>query len=285
MLGRLFRFYVCMMKQLIRFYRLLNILSIDVALGAVCCAAWFAVLFNVHLKPYALIALGLTVWIIYTVDHLLDARKIKGPASTERHRFHQQNFKFLLVVLLLAVLTDLLFVFLVRKAIFQWGLVLATAMVIYFFVQQRLKYLKEFIVALLFSCGVLLPSWSLAQHQPGGSLALVIIQFMLTALLNLLLFSWFDRHHDSRDRRESFVTFIGEGRTKTILWVIFATNYVLMAVSILYAPSVFDKVIVIFSMNTILAFVFIQAHWFEMNDRFRLVGDSIFLLPVVYLFL
>lgn len=260
-------------------------LSIDVALGAVCCAAWFAVLFKVQLKPYAFIALGLTVWIIYTIDHLLDARKINGPASTERHRFHQQNFTLLLIILLLAVITDLLFVFLVRKIIFQWGLVLSTAMVIYFFVQQRLKYLKEFIVALLFSCGVLLPSWSLAQHQPDVSLALVISQFVLTALLNLLLFSWFDRHHDSRDKRESFVTFIGEERTKAILWFIFAMNYGLMALSILYSPSVVDKVVIIFSMNTTLAFVFIRAHWFEMNDRFRLAGDSIFLLPVIYLFL
>src|SRR5687767_3029402 len=113
------------MKTVIKFYRLLNILSIDVALGSVCCAAWFAEIFNVNLKPYVLMALGLTVWIIYTIDHLLDARKIHVSASTERHRYHQTNFTPLLYALLIALLVDLIFVFLLRRIVFQWGIVLS----------------------------------------------------------------------------------------------------------------------------------------------------------------
>ena len=103
------------MKYLIKFYRFVNILSIDVALGSVCCAAWFAEILNATLKPYALVSLGLTVWIIYTADHLLDARKIHAPASTERHRYHQENFTLLFYLLLFAVLVDLIFVFLLRS--------------------------------------------------------------------------------------------------------------------------------------------------------------------------
>src|SRR6478609_2759298 len=109
------------MKHLIKFYRLINILSIDVALGSVCCAAWFAEIFEAALKPYAWMSLGLTVWIIYTADHLLDARKINEPASTKRHRYHQKNFTLLLCILLFAVLVDLIFVFLLRRIVFQWG--------------------------------------------------------------------------------------------------------------------------------------------------------------------
>ena len=124
------------MNKLIRFYRLLNILSIDVATGAVCCAAWFAVLFEVNLRPYALISLGLTVWIIYTIDHLLDARKVKEPASTDRHRFHQENFTLLFGVVVLAIVLDLFFVFFIRRIVFQSGIILSCIMVVYFLLQQ-----------------------------------------------------------------------------------------------------------------------------------------------------
>lgn len=273
------------MSKLISFYRLINVLSIDVAVGSVCCAAWFAALFDVKLKPYALLSLGITVWIIYTIDHLLDARKVKAPASTVRHRFHQKYFSSLLAILVLALLVDLVFVFFLRKRIFQWGVVLSGVMLVYFLTERYLQYLKEFIIALLFSCGVLLPSLSLTQKQPDISMVLLICQFVLTALLNLLLFSWFDRQNDNHDNRASIVTLAGERRIKLILVLTFITNYSLMIGSIVYASSLIGEVLIMFFMNTILVFVFVRPQWFEINDRFRLAGDSIFLLPVLYFFL
>jgi 1,4-dihydroxy-2-naphthoate octaprenyltransferase len=273
------------MKNLIKFYRLLNILSIDVALGSVCCAAWFAEIFNVNLKPYALIALGLTVWIIYTADHLLDAKKIHAPASTERHRYHQRNFSLLLYALLIAVLVDLVFVFLLRRIVFQWGLLLSACVLVYFLSQRYLKYLKEITVALLFSFGVLLPSVSLTQRHADASDLLLIMQFVLTALLNLLLFSWFDRDNDNQDKRDSVVTFLGDQKTKLVVWFTFALNTVLMMSSILFFKEIESKVLIIFFMNAILLWIFIQPQHFKVEDRFRLMGDGIFLLPLLYLFL
>lgn len=271
------------MNSLIKFYRQLNVLSIDVALGSVCCAAWFAEIFTVNLKPYALMALGLTVWIIYTADHLLDARKINKPASTERHRYHQRNFTLLLYALLIAVLVDLIFVFLLRKIVFQWGLVLSGCVLIYFLSQRYLKYLKEVTVALLFSLGVLLPALSLTQRQVDASDFLFIVQFVLTALLNLLLFSWFDRDNDNQDKRDSVVTFLGDQKTKLVVWFTFALNAVLMGSSILFFPEIESKVLIIFFMNAILLLIFIQPQHFKIDDRFRLMGDGIFLLPLLHL--
>lgn len=255
------------------------------ATGAVCCAAWFAVLFEVNLRPYALISLGLTVWIIYTIDHLLDARKVKEPASTDRHRFHQENFTLLFGVVVLAIVLDLFFVFFIRRIVFQSGIILSCIMVVYFLLQQYLRYFKEFIIAILFSCGVMLPSWALAPIRPDVELTLLISQFILTALLNLLLFSWFDRHNDRQDKRESFVTLIGDVKTKRILGLLFIVNALLLIGSILYSPQVIYQVLIIFLMNAILALVYVQRERFEVNDRFRLVGDSIFLLPLLYLWM
>jgi hypothetical protein len=273
------------MNRFLTSYRLLNILSIDVALGAVCCAAWFAVLFEVTLRPYALASLGLTVWIIYTIDHLLDARKVSGPASTDRHRFHQKNFTVLLTILVIAIALDLLVVFFVRKEVFKSGIVLSCVMMIYFLLQHHLRHFKEFVIAILFSCGVLLPAWSLSTGSTNAGLALIISQFVLTALLNLLLFSWFDHHNDIKDKRESFVTLIGERASRQIISFLFLLNASLMLATILYSSALINQELIIFLMNFMLAFVFIQRKRFEVNDRFRLVGDCIFLFPVLYFLL
>src|SRR5688572_9142526 len=99
------------MPGLIRFYRLMNILSIDVVAGATVSALFFAKIFDVQVRPFGLLALGVTVWAIYTLDHLRDAKKIRHEASTERHRFHQRHFKVLTVLLCAAVLIDIVLVF------------------------------------------------------------------------------------------------------------------------------------------------------------------------------
>ena len=271
-----------MIDKLTRFYRLLNILSIDVALGAICSAAWFARLFSVDLRPYAFLSLGLTVWIIYTVDHLLDARRIIGEASTVRHRFHQKYFNQLTIVVIIAVLADFVVVFFIRKAVFQSGVVLASIMVGYFLMQRLLKFFKEFIIALLFACGVLLPSWSLAVSRPGVGLSLIIAQFMITALINLLLFSWFDRHRDAVDKRESFVTLVGARGTQVTIWILFILNGILMMVLVMESLQWINSMLVILMMNVSLFLLFIRPGFFEVNDRYRLLGDGIFFLPLLY---
>lgn len=271
------------MNQLLKFYRLLNTLSIDVVLGAVCCAAWFAVLLKVTLTLDALVSLGLTVWIIYTVDHLLDARKVAGTASTERHRFHQRNFAILLTILAITIALNLRVVFFIRKEIFNSGIVLSGVVMIYFLLQPYLRHIKEFVIAILFSCGVLLPAWSLSQASADLGVILIISQFVLTALLNLLLFSWFDHRSDIKDNRESFVTLIGECNTKKIILFLFALNAAFVLAALLYSQDLIYQELIILFMNLALAVVFFQHKLFSINDRFRLAGDGIFLIPLLYL--
>ena len=59
-----------------RFYRFLNLISMDVAAGAMVCAAFFAPIFKMELRTDTLVSLGISVWIIYSADHLLDAYKL-----------------------------------------------------------------------------------------------------------------------------------------------------------------------------------------------------------------
>ena len=209
------------MRAGLRFYQYINILSLDIAAGAVISALFFAQIFNVQIKPYGLLALGLTVWIIYTVDHLRDAKKIKHNASTQRHRFHQQYFYTLTVFAGLAILLDAVTIFFIRRQVFEWGLILFAIVMIYLIVQQYLRFLKEFFIASLYTWGVLLLSITITTITLNITYALLIAQFGLIAWTNLVLFSWFDHHFRSAGQTK----FTGHNIGKThdnffSLWII-----------------------------------------------------------------
>ena len=142
------------MKRLLNAYRLLNILSIDVALGAVCSSIWLADYFQVELRIYAYLALGITVWIIYTIDHLMDAKRIPHQAASKRHQFHQKYFMPLVIITGVFILVDAVLVFFVRESIFYSGVIFSAVIAVYLVFNKWLGHLKDFFVALLYSGGI-----------------------------------------------------------------------------------------------------------------------------------
>ena len=82
---------------------MLSWLSLDVVFGAMATLYFFQELLHVHLDWPAYGLLALAVWCIYTGDHLVDARKSKGPLSPRR-AFHLQYQSLLAVGIVLAVM-------------------------------------------------------------------------------------------------------------------------------------------------------------------------------------
>jgi hypothetical protein len=264
-------------QKLTTFYRTINLLSIDVAAGAVCSSLLFAKILEVHILSYGLASLGLSVWIIYTTDHLLDARKIKTPAATERHRFHQRHFNLLLIFLGVAIIANGLIILFVRKPVLISGIIVASFVAIYLVLHRYLKFMKEFFIALFYTIGVLLPSVSVTPLAWNEWPWILIIQFFFTALINLILFSWFDFAKDLRDETVSFVTVVGERAGRIFLGIIFCIAFIL---AIGFSSG--SSQVVIFIMNAILLIVFIFPQYFAITDRFRLIGDSVFFIPLLY---
>lgn len=270
------------MQRIISYYRYLNLLSLDVALGATISAIFLARVFNIDVRFHGLLCLGLTVWLIYTLDHLVDASKLKHEASTERHRFHQQNFKAILILALIIFLSIIPLLFFVYARVLSMGVVLATMVVIYFFVQRRLGFLKELLGAVLYSVGVMLPVIALSELAFNSLIAIPSVMFFNTALINLVLFSWFDRDKDKSDDQPSLVTTVGDGISKVILWLLFSMH-VGMIVYAFYSGVALSILLIFFVMYLVLFLVFIYANWFSQNDRYRLMGDAVFLFPIFYM--
>jgi 4-hydroxybenzoate polyprenyltransferase len=270
------------MQQILQVYRFLNILSLDIVAGAVISALFFSEFLDVQILPYGLLALALTVWIIYTADHLRDARAIKHEASSNRHRFHQRHFKKLLILLSTAVVIDSVIILFIRTAVFEWGLILAVIVILYLVIQKHLRALKELFVAILYTCGVLLPSVAVTPIELDTVHIVLIIQFTAVAWVNLLVFSWFDYRRDMADEQSSFATFTGKPLTEIFIWGL--TSIQILAVIPFWQSELYRLPAILFlSMNAILILVFVRARRTGRADKFRLLGDAVFFIPGFYL--
>ncbi|MEM6805500.1 MAG: prenyltransferase, partial [Bacteroidota bacterium] len=89
------------MKKL---FHLGRILSLDVVGGALASTYMAVIYLGVKMPHIFWFALALSVWVIYTADHLLDAYRLKEKAHTERHLFHHYHFQSISTVFILGLL-------------------------------------------------------------------------------------------------------------------------------------------------------------------------------------
>jgi 4-hydroxybenzoate polyprenyltransferase len=267
---------------MIRLYRIINILSLDVAVGAVISSLFFAQILGVVILPYGLAALGLTVWIIYTADHLHDASKIRNKASSYRHRFHQRYFKTLLILMVIAMCIDIVVIFFIKKQVFFWGLGLIVLIALYLITQRKLFFLKEFFVALMYTIGVLLPSFAVTSLEIDQNHYTLFFQFFLLALLNLLIFSLFDADKDSSDGLHSFVTHFGKPFVHKFIFILFLILAGINLFQIIKVDYLFEAIIILLMGGTMFL-IFVLPKIFVRDEYYRMLGDAIFFLPVLTL--
>lgn len=271
------------MQKIINWYRYFNILSLDVALGAVISTIFLAKIFGVNgIRLQGIVCLGLVVWLIYTADHLLDAKMIKRDASTLRHRFHQRHFSLILSMSGIAFLFTIPLLFFIHKPLLISGLILSALVVLYFLIQRKLSFAKEIFGAMLYCMGVMLPIIALSEmsFQVFGSIPFIL--FFNTALINLILFSWFDKERDQADNHQSLVIKVGNTTSKMVLGLLFSIQFGLMIYA--YSIGVIHSMLYVFVlMNLVLLLIFMKYKWFAVEDRYRLVGDAVFLIPIIYL--
>lgn len=271
------------MGKIFRLLQYANMLSLDIVAGAVISSAFFAKLLAVSILPFGYITLGLTVWIIYTADHLLDVWKNPKPASTERHRLHQQYFNVLGVILVLALIIVGIEVNFIRQSVLIGGIQLSILVAIYFIAQKHLKFLKEIAAAILYTGGVLIAPFSLLDGGLSPGQLIIVVQFFLTALANLLMFSLFDLKNDFEDSHPSIAISWGESTTMILLTVVFLIHAGLSVMYFTVYPGSLSAGSVILGMNVVLILMVLKRNYFTIDDRYRVIGDGVFLLPSIFI--
>ncbi|MBL0014914.1 MAG: hypothetical protein KA239_03890 [Bacteroidia bacterium] len=275
-----------------RFYDRLRLLSIDVAIGALGGGCMVAAYLQEPMRWAWYVLLPLAVWTIYTLDHLLDARRLGERASTDRHRFHVQHFTVLAILAGLSGIACLvLAVIFLRIQGIYFGLIMGGVVLVHLLlvklVGERTSPLliKEFGVAFVYAMGI----WGLPLINSGEWKTMIgilpFVQFLLLALINLLEFSLFEIETDARDGQTSFVRALGKVKSIRLIRVLLAIVAAIGVVLLILEDSmqVVSIELILGLMAAMLALLLYRKAWFSQFERYRSWGDAAFMLPFFYL--
>lgn len=248
--------------------------------GACISTVYLSNLFQSPLSGIAVLALGISVWLIYTADHLWDAKKNKTP-STLRHTFHQRYFNLIFGIWIMVAIAGLFLLFLLPSMILKLGVVLLFVVIMYFimlyFWGEKSALIKEFMIALLYTSGVFIsPIGSGFETKPLVIFWVSSLYFLL-ALINVLIFSIYDEFEDKKDGHSSIVLKFGANKVLLLTKTLWCIGVVLL---IFGEKNIFDNYIFIL-MFAILGSVIFFRRIFRNNEWYRVLGDGIFIIPII----
>lgn len=280
------RAFLMLVTFAISILRRITWLSLDIALSAMLLSKVVAKVFGVHLPWTVSLALFLCVWMIYTLDHLLDSRKMTGLPSMPRHAFHYRHASKLFILLILVAFSSLTLVFFLPTQTLLYGIVVAGLVGLYILMTWWLKVFvaKELLIALLYAVGIFIGPLSM-----GMDVSLpVLVSFTLIAMLalaNLMLFSLNERDKDQADGFSSWATIFGEKHLERALRALFFfLTSVLGFAFILSQTALWPSFLFsLMAMLLILVLLFWRREFFLMKESYRLLGDFIFFFPAITL--
>jgi len=267
-----------------KFYRYLHYLSIDIILGALASSCFAARLFDTDPGWVWWITLALTVWLLYTGDHLLDAWKHRKKIERDMHYFMMKNRKTLVWSMGLVAVGNMLLIFnLLDQELMKYALVLAGLVLLFYamrhvFRKNRILMIPgEFFVLLIYMAGTWLGplvSSELSLEPAHGMIALI---FAGVLLMNMGVISLYDMKLDKRMGIASMANLLGIKRTKNLL---LGTAIAIYLVSLLqFLVFELDRhsqyALILAGMATILLLVLYYPSRFRKKDHFRLVADAV----------
>lgn len=263
------------MKQIYIAYRLFSILSLDVAFGVAAIAMLWAKTMGVLVQPIHIVALSICTWMIYTADHLYDSFKVKNSALTLRHQFHYQNRKILGIVFLISGLLSTGIIFQMERERILFGLLLLVIVLCIHFLLKSIPQLKEVLIAIGFTTGIAI-SFGNLELIKDNNFIISCIQLVLTALINLLAFSFYDYNLDQKMGFHSFATIFGTRNTRNFIGGLLT----IQLLTVYFLVSVFS--IWLFCLTFVFTLmVYFEPNWFK-NENHRLLGDGLWMTGFLF---
>ncbi|MBC3788377.1 hypothetical protein [Spirosoma utsteinense] len=270
-------------------------LSFPVVMGAVLSNRMATRLSDVAPVHWATpIMLALVVFIIYTVDRLLDVQRPDRP-PTARHRFHHQHASLLWLVVAGAAVVALGLTFFLPTAVVKFGLVLGGLCAAYVGAVFRLParhpalLLKEPMVALLYAAGIWGSIWVQRPTVSGVELTEALM-FTGIAFQNLILFDLMEKREllvegQYKPAVFSLATEWGDYRCDLLLrWLTFGIFSCGLALCFVTADRFAQRSALMLGLMSLTLYG-IQRYpaYFLRNERYRWLGDGVFWFPALVL--
>jgi len=231
------------------------------------------------MRPGWWVSLLCAVWCVYTLDHLLDARREgRGPAMA-RHAFHCRHARALRVALAGVALVGLAAASTLRPPVRLFGFGLGLAVLVYLASAQSLILAdlpKEPIAGILYAAGI----WGgpiIMGDQTTPWLIAAAALHALAAVLNLIMIGVFETDSDRRQGHRSIALRAGTDRTRAFVLMAGATGASAAAAFAVGAPSWTGFAVLALQIAT-PPVLLLTHRWAARHERYRSWGDSAFLL-------
>lgn len=198
-----------------------NLLSLDAPLVAVLWQGFLAYRFELPVRAAWHVVLGLTVWAIYLLDRLLDARKPREFDEPARHRFYRRHWNGMAALCGVVLAADAIATLRwLRPAMLHGGSIALAGVLLYmaaFHLPAKSGRLpKEIAGAVLFTAGTFLTAW---MTLPCPRLAWAALAFFILCLANMIAIeTWEWRELPKTEATPQHVLTLWLGRTY-LLWV------------------------------------------------------------------
>jgi hypothetical protein len=263
--------------------KLLRILSLEACLAALSTTLYAVFVLDARVPPAWFVVLPVSIWLAYTLDHLLDGARCKTGPSMDRHRFHYRFRRILWPTWLATFATTIgLSLLFLPPATIAIGLGLALVFGLYLSMIQRLNSLsqwsKEFCCAAVFIAA----TWSVPLYYAdsiGSGHGILILQLLALVLCNLLLFALREREMDVICRFPSIVQKAGGSMTQwgvVALLILTAGSAAMTSMLVGPADTLLHLPPLVMSVGLLLAACTPRA-----RPRYRLVGDGVFYCPAL----
>ena len=275
------------------FLIILQIFSIDVVLGTITIGYLATKLLNVEANPYWWVILPLSVWVVYSIDHVIDSLKNKNIAVIYRHRFHYLHRKPIIIMIVIAALTSvILSILYLDYQIIRMGLALSAFIasyfaLMYFLLQKQSIFLqKELIIAIVYTTGIFMAPLFWSNQLPSFPIIIVLFIIFMLAWLEGIMISWFDFDNDIKDGHISFTVIAGKRNTRYFLILGHMLIEIVTIILLILVPLniIFWTLLILLVMNLLLGLVILFPDSFYKNSYYRFIGETVFILPILIIF-
>jgi hypothetical protein len=279
---------------------LVNDLSLFVVFGVGICLHFFAKLYHLTLPFPILFLASSSVFIIYSLDHLLDLRKMKRTASLRylselsgssekvfqlkkgERLYYINKFRkpILISCIVLLILSTVFTIQVLNTELLKAGIAIGLICIFYFAVNHFIPNaffakMKELSVALTVTlCIAGIPAY--LSNQINWDISLI---FFIICFQNLLLFSWFDYEYDKKYEQTSLLQMTGKANGLFIFELLSLVNLAIMG-DCIWRNGLHPEYIVLILMQITLISIRYFHQYLKKNQGYRFAGDLIFVYPV-----
>jgi 4-hydroxybenzoate polyprenyltransferase len=266
-------------------FRFIRLFSLDIVAGALAALTFTASVMGVELHRSYYTIMALSVWLIYTADHLMDGAKTHGSSESEKGNFfYSYKIPIILVFLIILVLDFRLIVYRLDEKIIQFGMGPGIATVIYLLLNRYYEnapkwfFIKEVWIAIIYTLAIWGGPVIFAGDKVNPSQVALLVSSGLIIFGNVIIYSIYEREADAIENNKSMVKDFGLKNTmNTAVFALSVSILFSLAAYVFYGSALifFLPLVLISSMMLV---ILSSPRIFSKSNYYGILADLLILL-------